>query len=424
MPQIAFKDYSPAAKLAVIYLIFSMLWILLSDEAVTSLHRSEETTERLQNAKGLTFVFLSAVLLYVVSRRLYQKIQTSLQEKSTALAKLMALQQAAKEAIVDYDFTNDSAQINDQMQALLGVNKLTIKNFETLHRARVHPDDRRRVGEQFEMFALRNDTVWQTEYRYLNSEGQYRDMISRGNLIRDEKTNKPLTLVLALQDVTEIKQANTRIHLQQLHHRQELARHILEAQEIERNRWAQELHDNVCQVLTVAKLYQEHAAGQYGQNPFQEKAQAMVVKAINDIRQISALIKPPTFSDTTLTEAITSLFSTLERFDNTAYKLSLLPEVEDVLSEGHKVLLYRVIQEGLNNTVKYAAATEVSVEVDLHGSMVDMRLCDNGKGFSPKAVSAGIGLQNIRSRLQAFAGQLMISSSPGGGCELRAQFFI
>lgn len=418
------KNSSPAFKLAAIYLLFSVTWILSSDEAVSSMQQSEEDTQRLQNVKGLVFVLLSGALLYVVSRRLYLKLRNSLKEKSEALSKLTALSEATKEAIIDYDFKTDTAIINEVMQVFLGTDSTTIADFTIQHRNRVHPEDQKRVIDQFRDFVNRQERLWQAEYRYQNFNGQYRDILSRGYLIRDDDTKTPTTLLLALQDVTEIRQANARFHLQQMQHRQELARHILEAQDIERNRWAQELHDNVCQVLTVAKLYQEMAIKESGQKLYQEKAQDMILKSIDDIRQISALIKPPEFSTSTLTESIAMLFSNLERIHNTSYDLVLDPALEDVLAEAHKVLLYRVVQEGLNNTIKYAQASKVTVMITLLDHSVDMVLADNGKGFLPQHVKSGIGLQNIRSRLQAFAGQLSIHSSPGKGCELRAQFYV
>ena len=424
MNRLLLKNTSPAFKLAAIYLLFSAMWILSSDELVTRLYRSEEDIERLQNLKGLTFVILSGGLLYVISRRLYLQLQVGLKEKTGALNKLTALIEASKEGIIDYDYKTKKASLNEEMQRFLGADSLSVTDFDNLHKQRLHPHDRKRMADQFSDFANRDERLWQAEYRYRNAKGQYREMLSRGYLIRDEATNEPSNLVIALQDVTEIRQVNAKFHLQKMQHRQELARHILEAQDIERNRWAEELHDNVCQLLTVAKLYLDIAAKDNNSTIYQEKAQAMVQKSIDDIRQISALIKPPEFSTTTLTESIGMLFSNLERFHNTHYDLVLVPELEEVLTEAHKVLLYRVLQEGLNNIVKYADATEVTVVVKLQDRLVDMRLKDNGKGFLPHEVKTGIGLQNIRSRLQAFAGQLTIHSSPGNGCELKAQFYL
>ena len=86
-------------------------------------------------------------------------------------------------------------------------------------------------------------------------------------------------------------------------------------------------------------------------------------------------------------------------------------------------MIYRVVQEQVNNIVKYAEASSVEIKLDnTSTSQVLVTVRDNGKGFEPEKVRTGIGLRNIQSRLQVYNGSLVIHSSPGNGCLLEASF--
>lgn len=424
MMRFFFYKLSPPVRLALVYLLFSSAWILLSDMIVLQFHYSPEITNALQNIKGLLFVLLSGLLLFYTSRRIYRQLHSSLKDKEAALSKLTALSEATGEALIDYHFSTDTAHLNERMCALFNTNQPVVRQFKQQHQDRLHPEDRTRVIRQLQTFLQGQEHTWQTEYRYRDSTNRFRNMISRGFVLRHPVSREPQSMLFALQDVTEIHEANARYFQQQLRHRQELTRGILEAQEQERNRWAEELHDNVCQVLTVAKLYQEQAGLQNNPAPFQQKAQEMVDTAIQDIRQLSSMLKPPEFSLTTLYEAIEVLLQNLQRFNHISFTLQVPTEVESSLKLEHKIMLYRIVQEGLNNVLKYAGARTLQLAATLDGNRVRVLLQDDGQGFDPNKNKTGVGLQNIRSRLSAYGGNLSLQSSPGHGCTLLAEFWI
>lgn len=419
------KKLNPSARLALIYLGFSVLWILLSDELVAQIANHDvDTIHKLQSAKGITFVLSSALLLYFTARRIYKSLQDTLFKKEEVLNKLNALNEAAGEGIVDYNMETDTAIVNDKMKILLGVNDSQVPNFLAVHNMHIHPNDRSRVSEHFKQFLEGNSRVWQWEYRYVATDGSYRDIISRGYVIRDPVTQKPLNVIYALQDVTEIRNTKAKYYQQQMLFRQSLSKTMIEAQENERNRWAQELHDNVCQVLTVAKLYSDEALLSSRENPFIQKSKQMIERAINDIRHISTNIKSPEFGVTSLYEAISCLVETIKRFVSFSFTMEYDPETDRVLSPEQKLMVYRVVQEQLNNIMKYSGAANVWLHVSVKDHQVSICLKDDGRGFDPKKVKAGIGLKNINSRLQVFSGNLDVDSQPGKGCELRAHFKI
>ena len=98
-------------------------------------------------------------------------------------------------------------------------------------------------------------------------------------------------------------------------------------------------------------------------------------------------------------------------------------EIEQLLNKEQQLHLFRIIQEQTNNIIKYAAASEVQIDLMLKSREIQLRLSDNGKGFdaSNPAVS-GIGIINMMSRAESLNGQFRIESTPGNGCTLYVSF--
>jgi signal transduction histidine kinase len=82
--------------------------------------------------------------------------------------------------------------------------------------------------------------------------------------------------------------------------------------------------------------------------------------------------------------------------------------------------LYRIAQEGLNNVVKHAEATQVRIHLKYSENNVSLEMIDDGKGFEPEAAnqSGGFGLQGIKERVQQLGGVMKIDSAPGSGTHL------
>jgi two-component system, NarL family, sensor histidine kinase UhpB len=402
-------------------LLFSSIWILTSDEFVSKLAGNDaEANKHLQNFKGIFFVFFSGSLLYFSAYRYFNNLQETLQNKASLLQKLKALNEATAEGIIDYDFRTDTAILNDQMKTFMEVPDNVIKNFRQIHSSKMHPDDRQMIIEKFDSYLGANNTKWYSEYRYkINKE--YRNILSQGFILRD-KDGRPIQMIYILKDVTEIKKSQEKLNEQQAIFRKSLALSVIEAQETERNRWALELHDNICQMLAVSKLYMEIGLNKQNNTSVLLQSKAIVEDAINEIRTISYNIKPPQFDLLTLGESIRMLVSNIKRFQDFEFIMDFNEVREMNLRIEHKLMIYRVIQEQLNNILKYAAAKEIYLSITIEDGRATVYIQDDGNGFDPEKIKNGIGLNNIRSRLQAFSGNLTINSAPGKGCELIAVF--
>lgn len=417
------QKISPALRLTILYLFFSGTWILLSDAILIRIAGNNiELLNRMQSIKGIFFITLCSILLFFISRGFYKNISNSLRQTQELLYRYKALGEASKEGIVDHDLLTDRAVINEQMKFYLGEESNLIEHYSFKHKNRIHQEDRQWISKNFNDTVARGSNIWQADYRYKLYDGSFHDITIRGSIIRNEE-GKPVRFISALQDVSEVRNMRTLFYEQQIRHKQLLGQSIIKAQENERNRWAEELHDNVGQLLTVVKLYLDQLAMEKSFSPqLLAKSQEMTVKALNDIRQLSAAIKPPEFSISTLRQSIEVLIANIARIRSYQFEIDFESSDEKKFSNEQKLMIYRVVQEQLNNIIKYAEATNISIRIKTCEHNVIIQVIDNGKGFDTSQVVSGIGLRNIRSRLQVYAGNLNIESSPGQGCKLIADF--
>lgn len=189
----------------------------------------------------------------------------------------------------------------------------------------------------------------------------------------------------------------------------------LSGQEKERQVIGTELHDNINQQLATAKLYLDFArSSEEMRLPMVEKSEKVIQNVINEIRALCKAITPPTLKDIGLKDALQELISSytsVEKFKIHFYCESNLDDLEEDL----KFTLFRILQELLNNSARHAAATNVWIEILCKDSVIHLNFKDDGKGFDKNKRGGGMGLTNIRNRLDLYNGTLKISANMGGG---------
>ncbi|MBY7819800.1 cache domain-containing protein [Vibrio fluvialis] len=203
----------------------------------------------------------------------------------------------------------------------------------------------------------------------------------------------------------------------------ELAHKTVMFQEDEKKHLARELHDGINQLLVSSKCHLEllghklkddTLAGHVG------KAQQSLMTAINEVRRISHNLRPSALDDIGLQAAIVTLLEDFQSHSGiqTDSHFDTLPGTK--LKSEVATTLYRVVQESLNNIEKHARAKRVSVMVQQMGTMLQLMIRDDGVGFSIKdaRVKRGIGLRNMRERVEFLGGELELMSEPGFGTEI------
>lgn len=195
---------------------------------------------------------------------------------------------------------------------------------------------------------------------------------------------------------------------------------LIQIQEEERKKLGHELHDSVNSSLTIAKFYLGLLpAGTKQQKNAKEQLAYIISTTEQSIRTISCELVVYQEAESGLVQLLQNLcrrISGLGIFE-LIFKYKDKKQLDE-LPNCQKIVLYRIVQEQLNNTIKYSKATKVSVSIDCCEKGVKLEIKDNGVGFDMCVAANGIGLSNINNRAKQFNGKATIKSAPGKGCSV------
>jgi signal transduction histidine kinase len=208
----------------------------------------------------------------------------------------------------------------------------------------------------------------------------------------------------------------------------ELLRQAVGAQEAERQRIARELHDVTGQSLTAIALGLGGVETSAVANPSLAIEQVRELKsfgttALGELRQIIADLRPPQLDDLGLVPALQWYVQGFEKRQAIRARLELMGDRHRLPAE-YETVLFRVAQEALTNVARHASASEVSVTIEVHPSLVRLTIEDNGLGFDTEDVlerdkPAGWGLLGIQERASLLGGECEIDSALGRGTRVR-----
>ncbi|MEJ8756872.1 sensor histidine kinase [Pontibacter sp. H259] len=237
----------------------------------------------------------------------------------------------------------------------------------------------------------------------------------------------PVLLVLAIGIIGFVFQYQRRMLQHQEHLRQmqeakqrQLLEATIQAQEDERRRVARDLHDEVGAMLALVKLNVHQLTVQAGANGSGTQVKKMLDDVMSSVRHISHDLLPVVLERMGLAHALTALKNGLPA--DAGIQLNVTCNQNDKRLEARtELLLYRVVQELLSNTLKHAQATAVTIELLLNATDLQLNYQDNGKGFDHQHLlqqpgnQAGLGLMNLQARLQLLNGTINFDSAPNSG---------
>ncbi|SEL93226.1 tetratricopeptide repeat-containing sensor histidine kinase [Parapedobacter koreensis] len=202
---------------------------------------------------------------------------------------------------------------------------------------------------------------------------------------------------------------------------QEKATHdVLDAEERERRRIAADLHDGVGQLLSSALLSLKFVdKGMRAGEPIPletiDRAIQLVKESYEEMRDISHQMMPNALLKSGFVSAVREFIGKL---DNPSIKISLhVSGLDDRLEERTETILYRIIQEGVTNVIKHAAATSLAIQLTRETEGISLTIEDNGIGFDASGLveKTGMGLKNIQDRIAILKGFLEIDTAPSKG---------
>ncbi|WP_323377664.1 HAMP domain-containing sensor histidine kinase [Streptomyces smaragdinus] len=193
---------------------------------------------------------------------------------------------------------------------------------------------------------------------------------------------------------------------------------ILLAQEAERRRIAQELHDEVGQSMTAVLLALKRAADQAGDPLAGELRQAQEItrESLDEVRRLVRRLRPDVLDDLGLVSALTSLTHTFATHTGLRITRRFADDLPALAPET-ELVLYRVAQESLTNAARHAGAERITVALDRGGDSVVLAVTDDGSGMP--APCEGAGIRGMRERALLIGGTLDISPAPSAGVRVR-----
>ncbi|MCL5406204.1 MAG: response regulator [Deltaproteobacteria bacterium] len=208
-----------------------------------------------------------------------------------------------------------------------------------------------------------------------------------------------------------------------------LASQLLRAQEDERKRIAREIHDSIGSSLSAVKFCIDNVAGRLNEDPdvrdvLLTLSRAME-QAIDESRRIIADLRPSMLDDLGI---ISTIRWFCREFESIYSGIGVQKDIrieESQIPENLKIIIFRIIQEAMNNGVKHSKAGKISLRLSLENGSIVLCVSDNGIGFDPAAAAskrqgAGFGLSSMRERAELSGGKFEIESKRQAGTTVMA----
>ncbi|MDB5111600.1 MAG: domain S-box protein [Mucilaginibacter sp.] len=287
----------------------------------------------------------------------------------------------------------------------------TYKTFISL----MHTEDQEMVDQHFRT-ALNNEKKIDVVSRVLNSENQPCYVSIRGHIVAEPDAGKRFVGIMI--DITEKRRMEEESANLKQDQQKVITQAILNAQESERKRISDSLHDGVSQLIYGIKmklaLQQSKSVDNAPGNIYE-----LLDMAIQEIRNISFELAPSILADFGLPITIEEL---AKRLSTPQMKIKTkIIGFKERLGLPLETNIFRMIQELINNCMKHADANLITVEIR-KGKQIEIKLQDNGKGFNVKAQEnhpSGSGLSSIKNRLSLYNGNMVISSNSTTGTTIK-----
>jgi PAS domain S-box-containing protein len=289
----------------------------------------------------------------------------------------------------------------------------------------LHPDDRPAIDDAVARVS-KTAPEFAVDTQFLRTDGRLQWLESRG-LVEFGEDGRMTRVIGTSIDITERVLANRALQASRTEVR-DYARQLDQNFEAERAHFAHELHDGLGQIMTglkmdLAWIRRRLEVPHLPLDPAQlhtklADANALIEEAIAMVRRVASDLRPPQLDECGLLLAIENHAQDFAKRAQLPCRLELA--VSSPLDPTTRLVLFRVLQEALTNIARHSAASSVVISLQENSSVIELKIQDNGRGFSPTANGKGIGLSSMRERICSLDGTFEIQSAPATGTILVA----
>ena len=194
----------------------------------------------------------------------------------------------------------------------------------------------------------------------------------------------------------------------------------IQTQEVERERIGSDIHDDIGPMLSLLKLQ----LNKIEINANDDSTVHSVLEAkntLNDvlglIRSVSNELSPAILNELGLAEAMKHMEQKLISLSDAKISFNIKGDI-DSISKAQSIAIYRIVQESLTNILRHANAQHIRVDFTLENKLINLNISDDGDGFDFNSIKHGLGLKNIKARVESFAGDISINSESGKGTNI------
>lgn len=329
------------------------------------------------------------------------------------------------EAVPDMLYVTDIQQMrkiysNKRIQSLFNMNRKEISDMGIqFFKKIIHPADQYDYFESIKNLKyIKDEDVDEFKYRIIDCDGKVHWLLTKRKIIKRDDCGIPLQIIGISQDITlqvELSEEKQRLLEEQAKlkalQQQRLFKAIINAQEEERRNIAENLHNEIGQLLFAAQLKLSSS---------ETESRQLINAAIKKVREISFELTPVLLSDMGLEAALKDMLERKLDAEQISFNFSFNIK-DERLNTNIEVIIYRIVQELLNNTIKHASASHINVLIMQRDEELYISQTDNGIGMDKNILSnpkKGFGLKSIINRLHILNGVFEVFSNPNKGTKV------
>ncbi len=278
------------------------------------------------------------------------------------------------------------------------------------------PEDVKMVKSQKRIREKGKESVY--EVNIIRKSGEVANMIISGAPVIDW-SGKIRGSVGIHWDVTRIRSMERQLIEDRINQEKYILEAKLQAEEDQRSQIGRDLHDGVGQMLAYMSLLLNMMKEKAAYDPEDiDRLGKTVAQTLEQVRTLARTLAPPAIRDLGLRDSVVELIDSYGILTRPVFKLKVYPQSDDKrINLDKKIVVFRVLQELLNNTFKYANADTIFIHLYFQNGFFHLDYRDDGKGFDINNIKKGVGLDSMRSRIAFYKGSIEIQSTPGKGTE-------